>query len=211
MVKVFIAASNSDIVACFAVSVGAHPFALQSAAIVRLVLTLLSCIARGRPLRFKFCGSVFFLSAVASSSLTWLCASWSAGNTRLGHVRKDRPVFMSGGAFELYFAWHRFLGCCSRLFIVSLLVLEWVCCDTQGIRVFLLFFQHLLHCHWDLEQSHRCTESERIFAVFTTLVFCTFRIVGTDRCVSTGTCSTRVALPRFLHGLRDANLALHRT
>ena len=48
MVKVFIAASNSDIVACFAVSVGAHPFALRSAAIVRLVLTLLSCIARGR-------------------------------------------------------------------------------------------------------------------------------------------------------------------
>ena len=48
MVKVFIAASNSDIVACFAVSVGAHPFALRSAWFVRIVLTLLACIARGR-------------------------------------------------------------------------------------------------------------------------------------------------------------------
>ena len=34
-------------------------------------------------------------------SLTWQCASWSAGTTRLRHVRKDRLVFMSGGAFEL--------------------------------------------------------------------------------------------------------------
>ena len=29
------------------------------------------------------------------------CASWSAGTPRLRHVRTDRPVYMSGGAFLL--------------------------------------------------------------------------------------------------------------
>ena len=35
------------------------------------------------------------LSPAAAFSLTWLCASWSAGTPRLRqHVRKDRPVYM---------------------------------------------------------------------------------------------------------------------
>ena len=46
--------------------------------------------------------SAFFPAALLFSlTLTWLRASWSAGTPRLRHVRIDRPVFMSGGAFEL--------------------------------------------------------------------------------------------------------------
>ena len=63
----------------------------------------------------EFCGTVFLwvrlaLSAftpAAASSLFFdlaLCASWSAGTPRLRHVRKDRPVYMSGGAFSLSFS-----------------------------------------------------------------------------------------------------------
>ena len=88
------------IVACFAVS-----FALRSAALARLVLTLLSCIARGRPHALEFCCIQSFfpslLQLLFSLTLTWLRASWSTGTTRLRHVRIDRPVFMSGGAFML--------------------------------------------------------------------------------------------------------------
>ena len=89
--KVFIAASNSDIVACFAVSVGAHPFALRSAAIVRLILTLLSCIARGvsplqilriRLLSLSSCFFVFDLASclvVSGHCSTQTCAQRSTG------------------------------------------------------------------------------------------------------------------------------------
>ena len=78
-----------------------------------------SCLslARGRPHDCEFCdiascfAAVFLLgeasferftpAAASSSSLTWFCASWSAGTPRLRHVRKDRPVFMYSGAFLL--------------------------------------------------------------------------------------------------------------
>ena len=53
-------------------------------------------------------------------SFTWPCASWSAGTPRVRHVRKDRPVYMSGGAFLLSFSLvlHARLAS-SRLFIVD--------------------------------------------------------------------------------------------
>ena len=79
---------------CFAVSYG---FALLSAAIARLALTLLSCNARGR-LHASNSAVFRLLSAAASFfTLTWLRASWSVGTPRLRHVRKDRQVFTSGG------------------------------------------------------------------------------------------------------------------
>ena len=47
--------------------------------------------------------SAFFPAVLLFSlTLTWLRASWSAGTPRLRHVRIDRPVFVSGGAFKLF-------------------------------------------------------------------------------------------------------------
>ena len=109
------------IVACFAVS-----FALRSAAIARDA-SFLHC-TRASP-RFKCCAQSFFrvrpsLSAFAFAAV-FLFDLASCLVVRLNHVRKDRPVFMSGGAFMLSLFWHRFVGC-SRLFIVSLLfALHW--------------------------------------------------------------------------------------
>ena len=78
-------------------------------------MTLVSlCHARGHSHGLEFCGTFLwvrlalnaFTPAAASSLffLTWLCASWSAGTPRLRHVRKDRPVYMSGGAFSHSFS-----------------------------------------------------------------------------------------------------------
>ena len=105
-----------------------------------LACTLVSLLHAGVPtiansaisllvLRPSFCWvrlplCAFTPAAASSSSLTWFCASWSAGTPRLRHVRKDRPVFMSGGAFLLSLScfthvWHHLLGCRSQLFIAS--------------------------------------------------------------------------------------------
>ena len=106
-----------DIVACFAVPVGVHPFALRSAAIVLLVLLCLlhGCavvsLARlcGVPTRQNSvtnsfeasCERLLSGSTAVVFDFDLLRASWSAGTPRLRYVRIDRPVFMSGGAFEL--------------------------------------------------------------------------------------------------------------
>ena len=84
--------------------------------------------------------------------LTWLRASWSADTPRLRHVRKDRPVFMSGGAFMLSLMLHARLAPFLLLPLTTVSresslclhsLVDLVCWDTQGIKVFLVFFQHL--------------------------------------------------------------------
>ena len=96
-----------------------------------LAYTLVSLLHAGVPtivnsaisllvLRPSFCWvrlplSAFTPAAASSSSLTWLYVSWSAGTRRLRHVRKDRPVFMSDGAFLLSLVLHARLASPSRL------------------------------------------------------------------------------------------------
>ena len=68
----------------------------------------LSCTRSALPTVLNFADQSFFwvrllLSACTPAaallfSLTWLCASWSAGTPRLRHVCTDRPVYTSGGA-----------------------------------------------------------------------------------------------------------------
>ena len=79
--------------------------------------------ARGHPhaLEILLC-TVFLLDEASSCGCVFfsdlaLCASWSAGTPRLRHVRKDRPVYMSGGAFLLSFSFglHESLASFSRL------------------------------------------------------------------------------------------------
>ena len=67
-------------------------------------LLSLSC-TRASPRSCLLLLTVFFFFVLfvfaAVFHLTWICASWLAGTPRLRHVRKDRPVYMSGGAFLL--------------------------------------------------------------------------------------------------------------
>ena len=64
-------------------------------------MTLVSLLHAGVPTFVNSAVNSFFFVFAAVFHLTWLCASWSAGTPRLRHVRKDRPVYMSGGAFLL--------------------------------------------------------------------------------------------------------------
>ena len=74
-------------------------------------LTLLHELHVGATHDCEFSGTVILLGDACSGRLhscscflfsTWLCASWSAGTPRLGHVREDRLVCMSGGALQLF-------------------------------------------------------------------------------------------------------------
>ena len=100
----------------------------------RVLMTLVSLLHAGVP---TFANSAvnslsFFCFVFAAVfHLTWLCASWSAGTPRLRHVRKDRPVYVSCGAFLFEIShscfthvWRHLLGCLSRLFIVNLRTLS---------------------------------------------------------------------------------------
>ena len=94
------------IVVCIAVSSG---FATLSAAIARLVLTNLSW------------HTVIFLQLLLF--FFWLTLTWLRASTQ----QRSTGLHVWWSLHALYLFWHRFLGCCSRLFIVSLLYVDWVC------------------------------------------------------------------------------------
>ena len=150
------------------------------------------------------------VSTLFSSSAFTLAAVFSVFDLALCLVvsRHHSTQTCAQGSTRLHVWWS--LGC--SLYLVGLLAVDWICCDKQGIRAFLLFFS--IFCIGlctvtgifdDLVDVLHLRESS-VFAAF-----CAICVIGTNCYVPTRQMSTRVTLSLFLHGLRVANLALHRT